>query len=100
METANQSGTPKKFEKVLLANEHPVNPQAAFDDQDIHLIIGKSEHKMDAINYIFAEDSNGLKRPMVIPPFLVGFISRFVFKRRVSCVAQVFGRGLSRLSPC
>ena len=32
--------------------------------------------------------------PWVIPPFLVGFISRLVFKRRVSCAAQVFGRGL------
>jgi hypothetical protein len=36
----------------------------------------------------------------VMPPFLVGFISRLVFKRRVSCAAQVFGRGLFRLSPC
>ena len=39
-------------------------------------------------------------RGMVMPPFLVGIISRLVFKRHVSCAAQVFGRELFRLSPC
>ena len=41
-----------------------------------------------------------LAKGMVMPPFLVGIISRLVFKRHVSCAAQVFGRGLFRLSPC
>ena len=40
------------------------------------------------------------KGEKVMPPFLVGIISRLVFKRHVSCAAQVFGRGLFRLSPC
>ena len=76
------------------------------NDEFMRAIVSKSDGIITYQMY-FSLESSDWRNPYqinfgepVMPPFLVGIISRLVFKRHVSCAAQVFGRGLFRLSPC